>query len=153
MSQVTRQKLIDLGRHYDQYVETKRLKAADIKPDVERGAPHFKRRGERISIPFTITHDGTVGQARFTGERTVKIAKMGEIKLSRSFPVLNYRYKTVQLFQLPDGGWRITISCDIPDEKPIVTEPTIVGVDRNVGNVTTPDCVIMVPEMYGCSLE
>ena len=35
-----------------------------------------------------------------------KDAKMGEIKLSRGFPVLNYRYKTAQLFQLPDCGWR-----------------------------------------------
>ncbi len=146
MSQVTRQKLIDLGRHYDQYVETERLKAADIKPDVERGEPHFKRHGERISIPFIITHDGTTGQARFTNTRTIKIAKMGEIKLSREFPVLNYRYKTAQLFQLPDGGWRITISCDVYDEKPTVTEQTIIGIDRNVGNVATPDCVIIIPE-------
>ncbi len=146
MSQVTRQKLIDLGRYYDQYVETERLKAADIKPDVERGEPHFKRHGERISILFTITHDGTTGQARFTNTRTIKIAKMGEIKLSREFPVLNYRYKTAQLFQLPDGGWRITISCDVYDEKPTVMEQTIIGIDRNVGNVATPDCVIIIPE-------
>ncbi len=146
MSQVTRQKLIDLGRHYDQYVETERLKAADIKPKVEFGEPHFKKYGDHISIPLTITHDGTIGQARFTNTRTIKLAKMGEIKLSREFPVLNYRYKTAQLFQLPDGGWRITISCDIPDEKPIVTEPTVIGMDRNVGNVSTPDCVIIIPE-------
>ncbi len=146
ISGVTRQMLHDLGRHYDQYVETERLKAADIKPKVEFGEPHFKKYGGHISIPFIITHDGTVGQARFTGERTIKIAKMGEIKLSREFPVLNYRYKTAQLFQLPDGGWRITISCDVPDEKPIVTEPTVIGIDRNVGNVATPDCVIIIPE-------
>ncbi len=34
ISGVTRQILYDLGRHYDQYVETERLKAADIKPKV-----------------------------------------------------------------------------------------------------------------------
>ena len=114
ISGVTRQILHDLGRHYDQYVETEKLKAADIKPKAEFGEPHFKKYGDHISIPFIITHDGTVGQARFTGERTIKIAKMSEVKLSREFPVLNYRYKTAQLFQLPDGGWRITISCDVP---------------------------------------
>ncbi len=71
---------------------------------------------------------------------------MGEVKLLREFPVLNYRYKTAQLFQLPDGGWRITISCDVYDEKPTVTEQTVIGIDRNVGNVATPDCVIIMPE-------
>ncbi len=153
MSQVTRQKLIDLGRHYDQYVETERLKAADIKPKSEFGEPHFKKYGDHISIPLTITHDGTIGQARFTNTRTIKLAKMGEIKLSREFPVLNYRYKTAQLFQLPDGGWRITISCDVSDEKPTVMEQTIIGIDRNVGNVSTPDCVIMVPEKVACRMN
>ena len=146
MSQVTRQILYDLGRHYDQYVETERLKAVNIKPKAEFGEPHFKKHGSHISIPLTITHDNTTGQARFTDTRTIRIAKMGEIKLSREFPVLNYRYKTAQLFQLPDGGWRITISCNIPDEEPVVTEPTVIGIDRNVGNVATPDCVIIIPE-------
>ncbi len=146
ISGVTRQILYDLGRHYEQYVETERLKAADIKPEWEFGEPHFKRYGGHISIPLTITHDGTNGQARFTDTRTVQIAKMGEIKLSREFPVLNYRYKTAQLLQLPDGGWRITISCKIPDETPTITEQTVIGIDRNVGNVATPDYTIMVPE-------
>ena len=146
ISGTTRQVLHDLGRHYDQYVETERLKAAKIKPKAEFGEPHFKKYRGHISIPLTITRDGTNGQARFTDTRTIKIAKMGEIKLSREFPVLNYRYKTAQLFQLPDGRWRITISCNIPDETPTVTEQTVIGIDRNVGNVATPDCVIMVPE-------
>ena len=146
ISGVTRQVLYDLGRHYDQYMETERLKAAGIKPKAEFGEPHFKRHGERISIPCVITHDNTTGQARFTDTRTIKIAKMGEIKLSREFPVLNYRSKTARLFQLPDGGWRITISCDVPDEMPTVTEQTVIGIDRNVGNVATPDYIIMVPE-------
>ena len=74
------------------------------------------------------------------------LAKMGEIKLSREFPVLNYRYKTAQLFQLPDGKWRMTVSCDIPEDKPPVTEPTAIGMDGNVGNAATPDYTIMVPE-------
>ncbi len=142
----TRQVLHDLGRHYEQYVETNRLKAANIKPKAEFGEPHFKKYGDHISIPLTITHDNTEGQARFTDTRTIKISKMGVIKLSREFPVLNYRYKTARLFQLPDGGWRITISCDIPDEKPAVTEQSVIGIDRNIGNVATPNCVIVVPE-------
>ena len=146
ISGVTRQILYDLGRHYDQYVETERLKAADIKPEWEFGEPHFKRYGEHISIPLTISHDNTGGQARFTDTRTVQIAKMGEIKLSREFPVLNYRYKTARLLQLPDGGWRITISCKIPDETPTIVEQTVIGIDRNVGNVATPDYIITVPE-------
>ena len=147
ISGVTRKTLYDLGRHYDQYVETERLKAADIVPEWEFGEPHFKKYGDHASIPLTITHDGTDGQARFTDTRTIKIAKMGEIKLSREFPVLNYRYKTAQLFQLPDGGWRITIVCEIPDERPTVTEQTVIGIDRNVGNVATPEMVLITPEM------
>ncbi len=143
---MTRQTLCDLGRHYDQYVETERLKAADIVPEWEFGEPHFKRYGEHTSIPLTISHDGTIGQARFTGERTIRIAKMGEIKLSREFPVLNYRYKTARLLQLPDGGWRITIVCEVPDEKPTVTEQTVIGIDRNVGNVATSEMVLITPE-------
>lgn len=86
----TRQILYDLGGHYNQYVETEKLKAANIKPDVEWGAPHFKKYGSHISIPLTITHGNADGQARLTSERTIKIAKMGEITLSRLFPVLNY---------------------------------------------------------------
>ena len=147
ISGATRQILHDLGRHYDQYVETERLKAAKIKPKAEFGEPHFKRYGGHISIPLTISHDNTDGQAWFTGERTIKIAKMGEIKLSREFPVLNYRYKTARLLQLPDGGWRMTISCEIPEEAPTMTEQTVIGIDRNVGNVATPECVLVVPEM------
>ena len=56
ISGVTRQILHDLGRHYDQYVETERLKAAKIKPKAEFGEPHFKKYGDHISIPLTITH-------------------------------------------------------------------------------------------------
>ena len=145
ISGVTRQTLYDLGRHYEQYVETERLKAADLKPEWEFGEPHFKRYGEHISIPLTISHDNTDGQARFTDTRTVRIAKMGEIKLSREFPVLNYRYKTARLLQLPDGRWRITISCKIPDETPSIVEQTVIGIDRNVGNVATPDYTIIIP--------
>ena len=147
ISGVTRQTLYDLGRHYDQYVETERLKAADIVPEWEFGEPHFKRYGRHTSIPLTISHNNTHGSAWFTSERIIKIAKMGEITLSRPFPVLNYRYKTAQLFQLPDGRWRITIVCDIPDERPTVTEQTIIGIDRNVGNVATPEMVLITPEM------
>ena len=147
ISGVTRQILYDLGRHYDQYVETERLKAADIKPKAEFGEPHFKKKyGHHISIPLTISHNNTHGSAWFTSERTIKIIKMGELKLSREFPVLNYRYKTAQLFQLPDGRWRITIACEVPDEMPTVTVQTVIGIDRNVGNVATPDCVLIIPE-------
>lgn len=40
----------------------------------------------------------------------------------------------------------MTISCDIPGDKPLVTKPTAIGMDRNIGNVATPDCIIVVPE-------
>ena len=153
ISGVTRQTLYDLGRHYEQYVETERLKAADIKPEYEFGEPHFKRYGEHISIPLTISHDNTDGQAWFTGECIVRIAKMGELKLSREFPVLNYRYKTARLLQLPDGGWRMTISCEIPEEAPTMAEQAVIGIDRNVGNVATPDCVITVPYKVACRVH
>ena len=146
ISGVTRQTLCDLGRHYAQYVETERLKAAKIKPEYSWGEPHFKRYSEHISLPLAITHDGTEGSARFTSDRDIRIQKMGDIFLSRPFPVLNYRYKTARLFQLPDGGWRMTISCEVPDEVPTVTERTVIGIDRNVGNVATPTCVIIIPE-------
>ena len=105
VSGITRQTLYDLGRHYSQYVETKRAKAARIELDIEWGEPHFKKYGSRISIPLTISHDGTTGQARFTGDRTIRIQKMGEIKLSRSFPVLHYHPKTARLFQTHDRKW------------------------------------------------
>ena len=58
VSRVSRDKLFELGRHYAQYVETERLKAAGEKPETEFGEPHFKR---YMSIPLTISHDGTVG--------------------------------------------------------------------------------------------
>ena len=74
-------------------MEIERLKAASIKPEAEFGEPHFKKYESHISIPLTMPRDGAIGRARFTGECTIRIAKMGEIILSRSFPVLNYRYK------------------------------------------------------------
>ena len=51
VSGITRQTLYDLGRHYDQYVETERLKAAGIKPQTEWGEPHFKRHGMPYLYP------------------------------------------------------------------------------------------------------
>ena len=143
---MTRQTLHDLGRHYDQYVETKRLKAAGVTPQAEWGEPRFKRRGDRVSIPLTITHDSTVGSARFTGERTIRISKMGDIWLSRPFPVNHYRPKTARLFQTADRKWRMTISCEVPDPEPCAGEPVVIGLDRNIGNAATPDHVITIPE-------
>ena len=145
VSGITRETLYDLGRHYSQYVETERLKAAGIEPDMEWGEPHFKRHGDRVSIPLRITHDHTNGNARFTGDRTIRISKMGDIKLSRPFPTLNYRPKTARLYQTHDGKWRIAIACGVPDPEPYAGEPVIMGVDRNVGNISTPDHVLMPP--------
>ena len=145
VSDMTRQILYDLGRHYGQYIETEHTKAAGMEPRVRWGEPHFKRRGDRISIPLKITHDNTHGDARFTGERTVRIAKMGEIRLSRPFPVPNYRPKSARLYQTSDGKWRIAISCEEPDPEPYAGEPVLVGVDRNIGNVATPDHIIVPP--------
>ena len=145
VSGITRETLYDLGRHYSQYVKTERLKAAGIEPDTEWGEPHFKRHGDRVSIPLRITHDHTNGNARFTGDRTIRISKMGDIKLSRPFPTLNYRPKTARLYQTHDGKWRIAIACGVPDPEPYAGEPVIMGVDRNVGNISTPDHVLMPP--------
>ena len=39
---MTRQTLYDLGRHYNQDVETERLTAAGITPNVQWGEPHLK---------------------------------------------------------------------------------------------------------------
>ena len=145
IAQATRQTLYDLGRHYNQYVETERLKAAGTKPETGRGEPHFKKYGEPISIPLTITHDNTTGSARFTGERTVHISKMGGICLSRPFPVLHYSTKTARLYQTRDGKWRIAIVCGVSDPEPYTGEPVILGVDRNIDNVSTPDHIIEPP--------
>ena len=57
VSGITRQTLHDLGRHYSQYVETEHARAAGAKPGTEWGEPHYKRHGDRISMPLTITHD------------------------------------------------------------------------------------------------
>lgn len=92
-SRISREKLYDLGRHYAQYVETERLKAASEMSKAEFGEPHFKRYSDHISIPLTITHDNTSGSARFINDRTIRILKMGDIYLSRPFPILNYRPK------------------------------------------------------------
>ena len=140
-----RQTLLDLGRHYWQYVETERAKAAGIAPDTEWGDPHFKKHGGRIPIPLMITHDDTVGNARFTGERTTRIRKMRDAALSRPFPVLDYRPKTARLFRTADGKRRVTVSCEAPGGWQPVTEPVVIGVDRNVGNIATPDHVIEPP--------
>ena len=147
VSGVTRQTLYDLARHYGQYVETERLKATGVAPETIWGEPHFKRYGDRISIPLTITHDGTAGQARFTDGRAIRIHRIGDIVLSRPFPVLNYRPKTARLFQTTDGKWRMTIACEVPDERPPVTEHVVIGVDRNIGNIATPDYIIEPSEI------
>ena len=145
VSDMTRQTLYDLGRHYAQYVETERLKAAGIRPNTEWGEPRFKRYGDRISIPLKITHDNTHGDARFTGGRDIRISKMGDICLSRPFPVLHFHPKTGRLYQTHDGKWRIAISCGVPDPEPHSGEPTIIGIDRNIGNMSTPDHTIVPP--------
>ncbi len=145
VSGMTRQTLYDLGRHYNQYVEIERLKAAGFKPQTEWGEPHFKRHSDAISIPLRITHDNTMGNARFTGERDIRIQKMGDAGLSRPFPALNYRPKTARLYHTPDGKWRISISCEEPDPEPYAGEPAILGIDRNIGNVSTPDHVLAPP--------
>ncbi len=146
VSGITRQTLYDLGKHYNQYVETEYLNAADIKPETEWGEPHFKRYGDPVSIPLRITHDNTTGNARFTDDRTIRIHKMGHIKLSRQFPVPDYQPKVARLLQTADGKWRITIACEVPDPEPYEGEPVLLGVDRNVGNVSTPDFVIVPQE-------
>ncbi len=146
VSRISRESLFALGHHYEQYVETERLKVADIKPEWEFGEPHFKRYGETISLPITITHDKTKGSARFDGHRTIRISKMGEIYLSREFPMLNYRPKVGTIYQTRDGKWRMGIVCDVEVEKPEPKEPKLAGVDRNVGNVATADMVLELPE-------
>ena len=45
VSGVTRQTLLDLGRHYGQYVETERARVAGTKPETEWGEPYFKKHG------------------------------------------------------------------------------------------------------------
>ena len=145
VSSITRQVLYDLGRHYSQYVDTEYAKAAGGAPCPEYGEPRFKRYGDRISIPLRITHDNTNGDAIFLDDRTIHVAKMGRIRLSRPFPVPNYRPKTARLFQTADGKWRIVISCEIPDPEPLVGTPAILGVDRNIGNISTPDHTIIPP--------
>ena len=145
VSGITRQTLHELGRHYSQYVETEYAKAAGAKPGTKWGEPHYKRYGDRISIPLTITHDNTSGSARFTGDRTMRILKMGDIKLSRPFPVPNYRPKTARLFQTHDRKWRIAIACGVDDPEPC-HEMVVTGVDRNIGNISTPDHTIEPPD-------
>ena len=100
ISGVTRRTLDDLGRHYHRYVEAERLKAAGVTPQAERGEPHFKRRGDRISIPLMITHDSTARSSRFTGWRTIHISKMGDIRLSRPFRTPDYPPKTARCYLL-----------------------------------------------------
>ena len=146
VSYMSRKSLFALGHHYEQYVETERLKAAGIKPEAEFGEPHFKRYGETISLPIAITHDKTKGSAWFDGHRTIRISKMGEMYLSREFPMLNYRPKVGTIYQTRDGKWRMGIVCDVKVEKPEPKEPKLAGVDRNVGNVATADMVLELPE-------
>ena len=146
VSYISRESLFALGHHYEQYVKTERLKAADIKPEWEFGKPHFKRYGDPISLPITISHDKTQGSAWFDGHRTIRISKMGEIYLSREFPMLNYRPKVGTIYQTRDGKWRMGIVCDVKVEEREPVEPKLAGVDRNVGNVATADMVIELPE-------
>ena len=63
--------------------------------------------------------------------------------MSRPFPTNNYRPKTGRLFQTKDGKWRITISCEVPDPEPFTGTPVVIGFDLNVGNMATPDCLIV----------
>ena len=148
VSGITRETLYDLGKHYKQYVDTEYLKAAGVKPQTEWGEPHFKRYGDPISIPLRITHDNTDGNARFTDDRTVRIHKMGDVKLSRAFPVQHdCRAKVARLFQTADGKWRITMASEVPDDpKPYWGEPVLLGIDHNIGNAATPDFVIVPPD-------
>ena len=153
VSRVSREKLYGLGRHYEQYVETERLKAAGIKPEHEFGKPRFKRYGDSVSIPLTISHDGTVGSARFTGNLVIRISKLGELRLSRPFPVPNYRPKRATLYQTADKKWRMGVVCGVDVDRSVVTEPQVVGLDRNVGNVATSDMVIVPPNRVVKRLE
>ena len=79
-----------------------------------------------------------------TGERVLRILKMGGITLSRPFPVLNYQPMAARLFQLPDRRWRITVVCEVSEDRPPVAQPAVIGLDRNVDNNATPDCPIKV---------
>ena len=144
VSYISRAMLFELGRHYEQYVETERLKAADIRPETEFGEPHFKQHGEPISLPLRIADRG--GSAWFDGHRTIRISKMGEVYLSKEFPMLNYRAKVGTIYQTRDGKWRMGIVCDVKVEKPEPKEPKLAGLDRNVGNVATADMVLELPE-------
>ena len=143
VSLMTRVTLYDLVRHYEQYVETESLKAAGMKPYPEYGEPHFRKHSYGVSLPLVITHNNTSGNARFLDGRTIRISKMGDIRMSRPFPTDNYRPKTGRLFQTRDGKWRITISCEVPDPEPFTGTPVVLGVDLNVGNIATPDCLIV----------
>ena len=80
--------LYDLVRHYNRYVETKRLKAAGVAPNIQWGEPHFKLHSDGISLPLAITHDNTSGQTRFTGEHTIRMAKL---PLPLRFVVFSYK--------------------------------------------------------------
>ena len=144
-SYISRAVLFELGRHYAQYVETERLKAAGETPRAEFGEPGFRVYGEAISIPLMIRDHG--GSARFDGHRTVSIHKMGTVYLSREFPMLNFRAKVGTLYQTRDGKWRMGISCEVDvEERKAPVEPKPAGVDRNVGNVATGDMVLELPE-------
>ena len=145
-SYITREKLFALGQHFAQYVETERLKAIGVKPEAEFGEPHFRRYSDRFSIPLTITHDGTVGSARFINMRTIRITKLGDIHLSREFPFPNFRPKKATLYQTADGKWRIGITFEGKREKRTFDTPKPVGIDCNIGNVATPDMVIEPPD-------
>ena len=151
-SYISRAVLFEIGRHYDQYVETKRLKAAGETPKAEFGEPGFRHYGESISIPLTIRDHG--GSARFDGRRTISIHKMGDVYLSREFPLLNFRAKVGTLYQTRDGKWRMGISCEVDVEKrEAPAEPKPAGIDRNVGNVATGDMVLELPEKVEREIE
>ena len=152
-SYITRTVLIELGRHYDQYVETERLKAAGETPKTEFGEPGFRHFGESISIPLSMSSTYR-GSARFDGHRTVSISKMGDVYLSREFPMLNFRTKEGTLYQTRDGKWRMGIACEVNvEERKMPTEPKPAGVDRNVGNVATGDMVLELPESVKKEIE
>lgn len=153
VSYITRAVLIELGRHYAQYVETERLKAAGETLRAEFGEPGFRHYGESISIPLAMSSTYS-GSARFDGHRTVRIYKMGKVYLSREFPMLNFRTKEGTLYQTRDGKWRMGISCEVDvEERKMPAEPKPAGVDRNVGNVATGDMVLELPDKVEKEIE
>ena len=146
VSSITRARLYELAHHFALYQKTQYELAYDKTPDTIFVEPKFRHRCSwKVSLPLVFTRDNTVGPAKFVSGRDIRISKFGNLRISRPIPD-GYEPRTARLIYDKDRRWRLVIQCKVRDNAPPPEIPySILGIDRNVGNVALSNGQIIEP--------